>query len=468
MQSPAERPIFTVSTLARQARLLIEEGFGVIQVEGEISNFSRPASGHWYFTLKDASAQIRCAMFAGRNRNVRPTPRNGAQVLVRGRVSLYEARGDFQIIVDALQPAGEGALRAAFEELKTRLAAEGLFDDVGKDTLPSLPRHLTIISSASGAALQDVLHVIERRFPALAVTLLPTAVQGAAAEPQILAALAQASRLTTDVVLITRGGGSLEDLWAFNLESVARAIADCPHPVVAAIGHQTDITIADYVADIRAPTPSAGAELITPDRDELESLLRGYRRRAAAVLLQELRLQQIHLGHLGARLIDPRQILAQRMQHADDLEARLTLACRNALARQRSRLKSLADVLKVLHPARRLPTYAKRLSTSFRQLHTSAQQTSKRLELSLAGSARALQAVSPLATLNRGYAVLTSPAPGSIGSAVTSVRQVSIGAALIAHLQDGALELSVEKLDEDNRLPDISAARDPETQATDE
>lgn len=468
MQSPAERPIFTVSTLARQARLLIEEGFGVIQVEGEISNFSRPASGHWYFTLKDASAQIRCAMFAGRNRNVRPTPRNGAQVLVRGRVSLYEARGDFQIIVDALQPAGDGALRAAFEELKTRLAAEGLFDDVGKDTLPSLPRHLTIISSASGAALQDVLHVIERRFPALAVTLLPTAVQGAAAEPQILAALAQASRLTTDVVLITRGGGSLEDLWAFNLESVARAIADCPHPVVAAIGHQTDITIADYVADIRAPTPSAGAELITPDRDELESLLRGYRRRAAAVLLQELRLQQIHLGHLGARLIDPRQILAQRMQHADDLEARLTLACRNALARQRSRLKSLADVLKVLHPARRLPTYAKRLSTSFRQLHTAAQQTSKRLELSLAGSARALQAVSPLATLNRGYAVLTSPAPGSIGSAVTSVRQVSIGAALIAHLQDGALELSVEKLDEDNRLPDISAARDPETQATDE
>lgn len=468
MQSPAERPVFTVSTLARQARLLIEEGFGVIQVEGEISNFSRPASGHWYFTLKDASAQIRCAMFAGRNRNVRPTPRNGAQVLVRGRVSLYEARGDFQIIVDALQPAGEGALRAAFEELKTRLAAEGLFDDVGKDTLPSLPRHLTIISSASGAALQDVLHVIERRFPALGVTLLPTAVQGAAAEPQILAALAQASRLTTDVVLITRGGGSLEDLWAFNLESVARAIADCPHPVVAAIGHQTDITIADYVADIRAPTPSAGAELITPDRDELESLLRGYRRRAAAVLLQELRFQQTHLGHLGARLIDPRQILAQRMQHADDLEARLTLACRNALARQRSRLKSLADVLKVLHPARRLPTYAKRLSTSFRQLHTAAQQTSKRLELSLAGSARALQAVSPLATLNRGYAVLTSPAPGSIGSAVTSVRQVSIGAALIAHLQDGALELSVEKLDEDNRLPDISAARDPETQATDE
>ncbi len=461
MQSPAERPVFTVSALARQARLLIEERFNIVQVEGEISNFSRPASGHWYFTLKDDSAQIRCAMFAGRNRNVRPTPRNGNQVLIRGRVSLYEARGDFQIIVDALQPAGEGALRAAFEELKMRLAAEGLFDDAGKATLPSLPRHLTIISSASGAALQDVLHVIERRFPALAVTLLPTAVQGAAAEPQILAALARASRLTTDVVLITRGGGSLEDLWAFNLESVARAIADCPHPVVAAIGHQTDITIADYVADIRAPTPSAGAELITPAREELESLLRGYQQRAVTVLLQELRFQQTHLGHLGARLIDPRQILAQRMQQADDLEARLILACRNTLANHRSRLRSIADVLKILQPARQLPAYAKRLSTCFRQLHSTARQTTRRLELALAGSARALQAVSPLATLSRGYAVLTSSEAGSIGSAVTSVRQVSIGAALTAHLHDGALELSVEKLDEDNRLPEISLASEP-------
>ena len=400
-------------------------------------------------------------MFAGRNRNVRATPHNGSQVLIRGRVSLYEARGDFQIIVDGLQPAGEGALRAAFEELKIRLAAEGLFDEEGKNPLPPLPRHLTIISSASGAALQDVLHVIERRFPALAVTLLPTAVQGAAAEPQILAALAQASVTSTDVVLITRGGGSLEDLWAFNLESVGRAIADCPHPIVAAIGHQTDITIADFVADVRAPTPSAGAELITPDAHELESLLRGYQHRAAAVLLQELRFQQTHLGHLGARLIDPRQILTQRMQQADELEARLTLACRNTLTSHRSRLRSLADVLKILQPARQLPAHAKRLNTCFRQLRTAAQQTTKRLELSLAGSARALQAVSPLATLSRGYAVLTSPVAGSIGNAVTSVEQVSVGSALTAHLRNGALELSVEQIDEDNRLPDVSLTDEP-------
>jgi exodeoxyribonuclease VII large subunit len=455
-----ERPILSVSALARQARLLIEERFNMVRVEGELSNFSKPASGHWYFTLKDDSAQIRCAMFAGRNRHVRLTPHNGNQVLVRGRVSLYEARGDFQIIVEQMSPAGEGALRAAFDQLKERLAQEGLFDEAGKTSLPSLPRHLTIISSASGAALQDVLQVIERRYPSLAVTLIATAVQGDAAEPQLLDALNRAARSTTDVVLITRGGGSLEDLWAFNLESVARAIAACPHPVVAAIGHQSDVTIADFVADVRAPTPSAGAELITPTVEDLEGWFRGHRHRLSTLLEQQLRMQQQNLRHLSARLVDPRQLLAQRMQRADELESRLTLAARNVFLTQRSRLHSLREVLKLLQPLNRLPIQRTRLHGRYRQLQAAVQLALERWQTTLAGSTRALHAVSPLATIGRGYAVLTQPGKSEIGEPVTSIQHVALGAQLTAYLTDGALRLGVNQLDPAARLSRIAPTDD--------
>ena len=260
LASHPDRPVYSVSELAHEARILIEEQFDLVWVEGEISNFRRPASGHWYFTLKDRSAQLRCAMFAGRNRQVRFAPEDGLQILIRGRVSLYEPRGDFQVIVEHAEPAGEGALRQAFEALKAKLADEGLFADERKRPLPAVPRHLAIVSSASGAALQDVLHVIERRFPALTVTLLPVSVQGNEAEGQIRRALSRVDQVGADVVLITRGGGSLEDLWAFNLESVARAVAACPIPTVVAVGHQTDFVIAEFVADLRAPTPTAAAK----------------------------------------------------------------------------------------------------------------------------------------------------------------------------------------------------------------
>ena len=251
----ASTEVLSVSQFTRQARILIEEGLGTVSVEGELSNFSQPGSGHWYFTLKDSTAQIRCAMFAGRNRAVRLKVANGLKVRIRGRVSLYESRGDFQIIAEGMEAAGAGALQAAFEHLKLELAAEGLFADERKRSLPAYPRHLTIISSPSGAALKDVLHVIERRFPALQVLLIESSVQGQAAEGQLLRALERSAAIATDAVLLTRGGGSLEDLWCFNLESVARALASCPHPTVSAIGHQTDFTITDFVADLRAPTP---------------------------------------------------------------------------------------------------------------------------------------------------------------------------------------------------------------------
>lgn len=455
-----DHPILSVSALARQARLLIEERFNVVHVEGELSNFSKPASGHWYFTLKDDSAQIRCAMFAGRNRHVRAPPRNGNQVLVRGRVSLYEARGDFQIIVDQMAPAGEGALRAAFDQLKEKLAAQGLFDEARKSPLPPIPRHLTIISSASGAALQDVLQVIERRFPILAVTLIPTAVQGETAEPQLLAALARAAQSTTDVVLVTRGGGSLEDLWTFNLESVAHAIVDCPHPVVAAIGHQSDITIADFVADVRAPTPSAGAELITPSNEELNGWFFGHRERLTHLFEQQLRMQQQNLRHLSARLVDPRQQLTQQMQRADDLESRLTLAARNIFATQRNRLQIIQEVLQLLQPLKQLPLYRTHLQGQYRQLQAALQQAIERWHFALTGSARALQAVSPLATIGRGYAVLSQPAKSGIGAPVTSIHHVAVGAQLTAYLADGALQLGVNHLDPAGRIADFALTDD--------
>jgi len=440
--------VLTVSQLARQARIVIEEHLGAVTVEGELSNFRRPSSGHWYFTLKDAGAQIRCAMFAGRNRLVRVAATDGMQVRVSGRVSLYEARGDFQLVVDHMEAAGEGALRAAFEALKTQLAAEGLFDEARKRPLPPHPRHLTVISSPSGAALADVLHVIERRFPGLKVLLIPTAVQGDAAGGQIIRALERAGALATDVVLITRGGGSLEDLWAFNLEPVARAVAACPHPVVSAIGHQTDFTITDFVADVRAPTPSAAAELITPTREDLGRTLSGLLTRLSRHLHQELKyLKQAVIG-LDRRLLDPASRIAQQMVHADELERRLTRAYRIAADDRRTRLAASARSLSLLDPARLIHAHRRSLNGIAVRLSRGMSGTLGERRLSLAGNARALAAVSPLATLDRGYAVLTrSSADDSPIRTLTSVHDAVPGESLRALLADGSLGLTVTDRD---------------------
>lgn len=440
--------VFTVSQLARQARVLLEERLGEVRVEGELSNFRQPGSGHWYFTLKDDSAQIRCAMFAGRNRQVRIPVRDGLQVLVRGRVSLYEPRGDFQLIADQMEPAGEGALRAAFEALKSRLAEAGLFDESRKRALPRWPRHLTIISSRSGAALRDVLHVIERRFPALAVTLIPVAVQGDAAEAQVIAALKRADTLETDVVLLTRGGGSLEDLWTFNLESVARAIAACSHPVVSAIGHQTDFTIADFVADQRAPTPSAGAEILTPSSEEVAAILGQRALGLARALRQELRYRTQLLAHQRARLVDPRQRLTTLMQRSDDLDGRLLRAWQHQQRHRTRRLGSAHHALSLLQPARQIGTLQRTLGGLYQTLTTSMARGLQRQQLQLASGARALQAVSPLQTLDRGYAVLTRPnrAP------VTSVEGIGAGDRLRAYLADGTLAVEVLATEPGGRL----------------
>jgi exodeoxyribonuclease VII large subunit len=353
-----------------------------------------------------------------------------------------------------MEPAGEGALRAAFEALKMRLEAEGLFALERKRPLPALPRRLAVISSATGAALRDVLHVIERRFPALEVVLLPVSVQGDRAEADVLAALERIPALDADVVLITRGGGSLEDLWTFNLERVARAVAACPVPTVSAVGHQTDFTITDFVADMRAPTPSAGAELITPDRADLDAHLAQIGQRLSRSLIAELTTRQQHLDHVRARLTDPRARLQQRMQRADELEERLRRGMANRLARQRAALEAGRRNLLLLRPAQRIASHR----THLRQLDTALAAASLRAiarrDAQLAAAARTLHAVSPLATLERGYAVLTAAADG-IRKPVTSVAGVRRGDALTAHLRDGALDVRVEGTDHDNRLPKL-------------
>src|SRR6202522_4096960 len=272
----SDRDIYSVSRLNREVRILLERGFGSLWLEAEISNFARPSSGHWYFSLKDAAAQVRCAMFRQRNMLCSFAARDGQKVLVRARVGLYEPRGEYQLIVDHMEDAGLGALKRQFEELSAKLSQEGLFAAERKRPLPGLPRRIGVITSPTGAAVRDILHVLARRFPAAAVLIYPVPVQGAQAAAEITAALELAGRRAEcDVLILARGGGSLEDLWAFNDERLARAIVASPIPVITGIGHEVDFTIADFAADVRAPTPSAAAELVVPDAEEwLKSLQR--------------------------------------------------------------------------------------------------------------------------------------------------------------------------------------------------
>ena len=415
----AEREVFSPSQLVRLARDLLEDTFPLIWVEGEISNFSRPASGHAYFSLKDAQAQVRCAMFKPRSTYLRFKPADGMRVLARARVSLYEARGEFQLIVEHLEEAGEGALLRAFAELKARIAAEGLFDAAAKRAIPKLPRHIGIVTSPTGAAVHDVLSVLARRFPLANVEVLPVPVQGKDAPAAIAAMLGAASKARRhDVLLLTRGGGSLEDLWAFNDESVARAIRACRIPVVAAIGHEIDFTIADFAADLRAPTPSAAAELLVPDAGEI--------RRA--------------LDHVRARLdqwIRHRlHALAQRGDHAlARLRARHP---RQRLRLGSERLAHLHARLQRLHPAGALERRADVLRRGIERLRTQLAYRLQARELHLSELARALNAVSPLATLQRGYAILIDRDSGRIVRDIKTSRRVKH---FSARLADGEIPL---------------------------
>lgn len=405
---PDTRPrALTVSELNHQARHLLESSFMQVWVEGELSGFSRPSSGHWYFSLKDQKCQIRCAMFRGANQRIRTLPREGDQIRIRGKVTLYENRGDFQIIVEHLEPAGLGALQQAFEALKARLQAEGLFDPARKKPIPATPRHIGVVTSPTGAAIHDILTVLKRRCPAIPVTLYPTAVQGQPATADIVQAIARAQQHgLADVLIIGRGGGSLEDLWCFNEEAVARAIAACPIPTVSAVGHEVDVTIADFVADLRAPTPSAAAEKISPDQqDWLRRLAeqQGRLGQSARRLLQRLHNQ---LGHLSARLRDPRRELLEKAQRMDELELRLNKAIRDRLDQQKQKTDYLLQRMSAQSPRRTLKTVKEQTQRLEERLTLATRHQLRQKDERLQHIAQTLHVVSPLATLGRGYAIV--------------------------------------------------------------
>lgn len=440
----SQRTIHSVSELNFTVRSLLESEFPLLWVEGEISNLSQPSSGHKYFTLKDAKAQVSCAMFKGRNQFLRFRPENGQQVLVRARVSLYEARGNFQLLVEHMEEAGDGALQREFERLKAQLAKQGLFDEDRKKPLPELPERIGIITSTTGAAIRDVLSVLQRRFPAIPVLIYPVSVQGDAAAPQIVEQLQRASqRKDCDVLLLVRGGGSLEDLWPFNDERVARAIADCDIPIISGVGHEIDFTIADFVADVRAPTPSAAAELISPDQNLYLQRFYACQQRLQQLLLNQIHGRQQQLGWLEKRLQQqhPTSYLQQQSQRLDELEQRLKTSWfyghrlqQHLYRHQLNRLLACSPKLSIHRGQQSLVGLQNRLILA----QKSTLQSKRQL---LASLSRTLHAVSPLDTLSRGYAI----ASNSHGKTITDSRQVKAGEPITLRLAKGSLMTRVEQ-----------------------
>ena len=441
--SSTDRDVLSVSQLNRKAKQLLETHLPLLWVEGELSNVSQPSSGHWYFTLKDEQAQVRCAMFRNRNMLVRFAPRQGQQVLIRARVSLYEGRGDYQLIVEHMEEAGFGALQRAFEALKLKLANEGLFDDAYKQPLPSLPKHIAVITSPTGAAIRDVLSVLNRRFPAIPVTVIPVAVQGKEAAPQIVRAIDLANRAGLfDVVILARGGGSLEDLWPFNEESVARAIHASELPIVSAVGHEVDFTIADFVADLRAPTPSAAAELLVPDAEDWLETFAGYEILLQEAIERKLQSFKQRLEWLRTRLRHPGERLQQQAQRLDGLELRLVRAVDHQLLRCHTRLNTLVLRQKPLQPRLRINQLNQQVSQHHATLVKNMQRHLRAQQQRLAEAARLLQTVSPLNTLQRCYAIATD----SHHKVITNSSQVAPGDSINARLAEGELQCRVEKI----------------------
>ena len=441
--SSTDRDVLSVSQLNRKAKQLLETHLPLLWVEGELSNVSQPSSGHWYFTLKDEQAQVRCAMFRNRNMLVRFAPRQGQQVLIRARVSLYEGRGDYQLIVEHMEEAGFGALQRAFEALKLKLANEGLFDDAYKQPLPSLPKHIAVITSPTGAAIRDVLSVLNRRFPAIPVTVIPVAVQGKEAAPQIVRAIDLANRAGLfDVVILARGGGSLEDLWPFNEESVARAIHASELPIVSAVGHEVDFTIADFVADLRAPTPSAAAELLVPDAEDWLETFAGYEILLQEAIERKLQSFKQRLEWLRTRLRHPGERLQQQAQRLDGLELRLVRAVDHQLLRCHTRLNTLVLRQKPLQPKLRINQLNQQVSQHHATLVKNMQRHLRAQQQRLTEAARLLQTVSPLNTLQRGYAIATD----SHHKVITNSSQVAPGDSINARLAEGELQCRVEKI----------------------
>jgi len=444
-----QRNIITVTQLNRETSQLLGEHFLSVWVEGELSNTVQPSSGHLYFTLKDANAQVRCAMFRTQLRRLAFKPENGKQVIVRAQVSLYEPRGDYQLIVEHIEEAGDGALRRAFDALKLKLSEQGLFDAAHKQSLPALPKAIGVITSPSGAAIRDILTVLQRRFPAIPVIVYPVAVQGENAKHEIARAIAAANRLKQcDVIILGRGGGSLEDLWAFNEELVARAIFASEIPIISAVGHETDFTIADFVADLRAATPSAAAEHASPDQQQWLSRFVYLESRLQQQMQRKLNEKQQTLDWLIKRLQQqhPGQKLARNTRRRDELEARLKQAIHIRLRHLTGSVEAKAAQLWQHNPAVIINSHKQRQEYLSKRLLAATAHKLEQLNQRLLNSSQTLHAVSPLATLNRGYAMAINPSTGEI---IRSTEQINVGELVQTRLAHGRFTSQIKIINRD-------------------
>lgn len=438
--NPTERQILSVSQLNRSVRHLLETQLPMLWVEGEISNFARPASGHWYLTLKDDQAQVRCAMFRNTNQRVGFQPSNGTQVLVRCRAGLYEGRGEYQLVIEHMEEAGFGALQRQFEMLKQQLSTEGLFDTQHKQPMPESVRHIGVITSATGAAVKDILSVLNRRFPSIRVSIFPTAVQGAQAAGQIIEAINNANRQgQCDALIVGRGGGSLEDLWPFNEETVARAIFASEIPIVSAVGHEVDFTIADFVADLRAPTPSAAAELLSPDGEDMLNQFEGFEILLGEAMTRKIRQLEQRTDYLQKRLQHPGRKLQEQAQHLDHLDIRLRRAMAGTMQQQAVRMKTLGDKLVRQNPRDAIVQRQQLVANAVKHMMRAVSQQLESKQNKTAQAMHLLDTVSPLKTLGRGYSIIRD----NNDAVIRSVAAVKAGDELRGQLADGEVVFAV-------------------------
>ncbi len=441
LDTPNNTEVFSVSELNRRARQLLETQMNQIRVEGEISNFSQPSSGHWYFTLKDSNAQIRCAMFRNRNVLVKISPKAGDKVVLRARVSIYEARGDYQLIAENLEPTGFGDLQKQFERLKEKLFSEGLFDSERKKMLPAHPKKVAIISSANGAAVHDIVHVFNRRNPTIELHIIPASVQGEAAPKELIHALALAENSRYDAIIIGRGGGSLEDLWAFNNEEFARAIAACSTPVVSAVGHEVDFSISDFVADMRAPTPSAAAELLSPALDTWLDKLSATKKLLESLILRKISDAHQTTSHLLPRLRHPSDKIEQWQQRLDFCERRLNEKQYDIFFALTQKMALFTQRLSNRNPIQNIEHTSDKLRQTVRRFQYATTTVLRDKRAALARSVSSLDIVSPLATLKRGYSV----AKDSHGTIIKSVKQCDVNRQIQVQFCDGTIMARTEK-----------------------
>ncbi len=441
--------IISVSEINKRAKSILEENFPFVWIQGEVSNFFSAASGHWYFSLKDESSEIRCAMFTNKNHHITFEPKDGDHLVLNGTLSIFEGRGQYQIIVEHIELAGEGALLKAFEELKKKLQLEGLFDDSIKRQLPAYPKNIAVVTSPDGAVIQDIINVLDRRSPFLDLTVVPTLVQGEKAAPLICDALNKVGRLKkVDVVILARGGGSIEDLWAFNNEEVARAIVNCPTPIISAVGHETDFTISDFVSDLRAPTPSIAAEIISQPYSELIETLEGYQNYISRSVISQIDLQRTQITNLIKRIRHPGDKLREISQKLDYVETALIQNINQEISFKKNGLNLKDLSLQQNSPQNKVKEAKVYLQNASKDLLKALKLEIEKKSTDLAEIVATLQAVSPLSVLSRGYSIISTEPDGKI---LSSSNQVEIGQTISAILSKGSIKAEIKSKDENEK-----------------